>query len=442
MISTITCTDIKFACGGCGQRLLVDAEAVGLEIACPTCAQDLQVPEHSDFDPETLLGERGGGHDHGHGAAEAPDDYDLADSPAEAHLLRRQLADAELQNERIERELEAATNQLNLARREAKEHSTARERAAAAAAQRGAELTLLEGELAQREAELAESRERVRVREAELATVRSGRDKFEARVTELREELKVAQDERELSRQLATGLSAQLAARERDTAEGMVSIAALQDRLRSTEGKLVVLEQESAARQLELLALRETAKAKELLESELDEVQGRLTKAEVVGEALSRKREELQSETESLRKQLSESEGGREVLALRERVQTAGEEVARTQRALDLAEVQARKWREAEERSQAGLETLRSRCERAERHAEEGKEAALTRDCEVLRGIVERQKSELSQQHTALAHLRRGQIWLRFAYALIAVVTIGATGMIAYLARHFLEHGL
>ena len=125
---------------------------------------------------------------------------------------------------------------------------------------------------------------------------------------------------------------------------------------------------------------------------------------------------------------MSDSAAGREVLSLREQLAAAEGEAQRRERLAQAAEAEARKWREAEERSQEGLKLLRARCEKAERHFEEGAEAALARDCAVLRGIVERQKAELAQQHSEVVRSRRAQVALRLAYAIVAIVSVGADG--------------
>jgi hypothetical protein len=95
-------TDINFACEGCGQRLVVEAAAAGLATPCPSCARELQVPEHEAAFPRL----RGG-------FTQTPAQprvslTPLEDDVVDQDILRRELAGAHLLVQRSEQELEAA----------------------------------------------------------------------------------------------------------------------------------------------------------------------------------------------------------------------------------------------------------------------------------------------------------------------------------------------
>ena len=60
----------------------------------------------------------------------------------------------------------------------------------------------------------------------------------------------------------------------------------------------------------------------------------------------------------------------------------------------------------------------------AERRAQEASEGKLIKDNDVLRGIIERQNSVLSENGRELRSLRRGQYALRLSYVIFSTILL------------------
>lgn len=366
-------TEIKFACADCGQRISVDAAGAGMVVTCPGCDRSLVIPQVASL------------HDRAYGAGgrtaprrAEPFSSGETNGPA-LRELREALAVAE-------RERGVAIATLEMVRREN-----------AALVER---LGRLSAECGQRVADGVTAAQQLAQRQLELAAAAKGAAQLSADLSSREKEV------RELHARLAASEAAVLRAREELAAVASQN-AQWQEKLAAALGT-----QDTDALRAALAAAEEKL-ATEQRARAAAETQRKLQ----AGQCLL-----LQDEIAKLRADLAEGHAGRELLALRDRFEVLeGKHLKATAALADLE-------RAHEEQLTAGqqlrteLTAARESAAAAENRAEASSEAALERDLAVLRGIIVRQKAELEEHRSALRRLQKAQLYVRFAYALFAVV--------------------
>ncbi len=349
---TVRTQDIRFACSHCGQRIVVDASAAGVETACPGCKRPMVIPD------EAMLVDRASvaavaGRGKGLGRVGFPD------GATGVEPLERELATSRRENAGLQEQLRAL----------GEEHAQLRASFAEAATKR------------QQLAEDHEvARERIKALESEASAMQSRRAAAEQELKEARAEIIRLQDESSLHR------------RNFDEART----------------KLVLAETESH---------RASA-----LEAEMHQLEEKLTTALADGQLLTRRCEELQAEAESARRDLVQTESGRELAALRQRFTTSEEERKRLALQFSDAQSEVRRLTDGERERREQFETMRKERDAALSRAEANSQSALQHGNEVLRGILDRQKSELDERYTELRRLRAAQLSLRILYVLAGLL--------------------
>ena len=171
---------------------------------------------------------------------------------------------------------------------------------------------------------------------------------------------------------------------------------------------------------------------------ELQDQCEKLRAAEESNRALTTRCEELRRESDSLRRDLSESHAGREIIEIRSQLEAAAAERERAGARISSLEGDVRAFTAAKSELQAELDQARQERDGAlEKSARLG-EAQMTKDNEVLRGIVARLNSEVAQRTSECLRLKRARYALKLAYLLFG---IGMIGVVAF-AIKVLPHAL
>jgi len=408
-----THTEIKFECGECGQRILVDAAAGGMNLNCPSCRAAVLVPKsevnfaakpHRDAPRRTS------------GATPKRAKSDAADrtfADPEISLLRQELVDASTQITHAERELEDLRAQLAAARVEAEKFQAS-------------------GHSAQAEikSERVALRNEVTQLKQKLELVRAEADQAQAESNSLTEELAVWQNETATVRQ-------QLRDREIEFAEVCTGLAESQAERTATLRENQALADEHARLEAELSAVRASLTAAlrdgeqlQAVTQELTAERALLAAANDQRKALGLEAEKLKAEAAELRRSVSESASGKALLETRD--QLAAVELERDRLAGEVRQLRedARQYDTVAEELTAQLKTLRRDLDESQRAAEAQSESRLQQDNAVLRGIVERQNAELEQKHALIVKFKRARFGLRLVYAVFALALI-AIGVIA-----------
>jgi hypothetical protein len=103
------------------------------------------------------------------------------------------------------------------------------------------------------------------------------------------------------------------------------------------------------------------------------------------------------------------------------------DEQQRTAKALGTALEDAARFEQLNTKARTELEQVNRRCVEAEKRAESLSTSEVSRDNEILRGILARQKEELEQRYRDLVRLRRARYGLRLTYWLFAVGALAVT---------------
>ena len=355
---------------------------------------------------------------------------------SEAHLLRQELAGSTLLAAEREREMGVLLRELDHARHEVTEQRTGRDREASVLAEKLAEISELKAKLskAERDAETETEGHLQRhaaleaARQSSVAALQQSEAKNEALTRSLQTERTARaelQGDLELARQYTIAQAALVAGRESEAAEALASAGVLRMELQALEGRLRALETELSGAHIALAAKAGVEQELALLRDQQNDAA-----------ALERTCTHLRQEGESLKRQLSASARGKEMLDVRERLNRMEEEKDKADRLAANLAVEAARLTETRARAALDHEALRKRCEAAERRAESTSESTLQRDCEVLRGIVARQKTELQEQHVAFGRLRQAQIGLRLVYGAILLLAMAGVAAAVFWVQH------
>ncbi|MGV3531763.1 MAG: hypothetical protein ACO1QR_05285 [Chthoniobacteraceae bacterium] len=173
------------------------------------------------------------------------------------------------------------------------------------------------------------------------------------------------------------------------------------------------------------------------LEASLRNAEAECARLHVVGEdlltardqisQLEWERDELRRECEQMQRDLSETENGRELAALRSREKALVSERDRLAKALEEASQDAKRFEQMNAQARGKLEEMHRRCVEAAKRAESLSATELSRDSEILRGILPRQKEELEERYRHPLAVRRPKLGLRLTYWIFGIGALAVT---------------
>ena len=486
--------DIRFACHQCGQHLVVEAAAAGSTADCPICEAVVRVPAASSRakeaagEVETATAKAEPPRAHYPEPASTELREELFNAALQNGQLERVSTEAREEIAKLQQQLRAVTDEcerLNASathtQAELKTFQTERQQLKADLSQLRQRVTSAETQLATRERELAEARaatldgeaktETVKALEAAVQEAVASAGEWQARVNSLEAILSEHRAELSTWEALATGAETSLQEereqRERLAAElalAQEQLAGTQDSLRATEtdlshtretvaelasslanatARLDEIEQDrvEAHRQLEEASarLKEAGDWKARLaraEEDLGAVRDKLHSSEEGCKSLTVCCEELRREADALRRDLGESHNGREIIELRSKLSGTEAEAARTASRLALVEESLKATTESELKLRAEVSLVASQRDDAQARLAELSSARITKDNEVLRGIIARQNSELAQRHGEIFRLKRARYILKIVYTLFGV---GLLGVVAFALKVLLH---
>jgi chromosome segregation ATPase len=373
--------EIKFTCSHCEQKMVVDASATGMTVACPGCGSELVVPaadavntpvSHPVRPRSQAIPER----------QEAPQSIGVIETPGSAAApdSRQELIAATVQNSRLE-------------------------------------------------GQIAEMRQQIKKLRSDLSRVTAERDEAIGQTQLMAPELEVARDNLLAYSQTVDALQQQVREAEADVEYARRQLADTQEERTVGLREIQALQQRNATQDDELASIwaeLTTASGKiQTLEGELATVRENLTSAEQGSEALRGEIADLVKERDSLRRSVSESGLGQELVSVRAQLAAAEMEA----KGLSLHARQLTSDVEAAERVRKErddlIRTLKTELDTARRTATASSDVKLRNDNEVLRGIIERQNAELEQRHVQLVRLKRARLGVQFAYAAFALALVG-----------------
>ncbi len=409
-----TISEIKFECGACRQRILVDGSAAGMSIDCPSCRRPVTIPKAGEAPTPKRPREMPRRAAVSGSLRAKIDAASVEFADPELAPLRQELVEASAQISSAEAEIEDLRAQLAAARAEAEKH---RAGAVSVHAEIKSEKHTLRSEVAQWKQKL------------DLA--RAETEQARAEANGLTGELAVSQQETEAVRQ-------QLREREIEFAEVCTGLAEAQADRTAILREIQTLQELRAKLEGELSTARAglatTAKTEAQLQAatqELANVRALHITATESGRTLGLEIEALKAETAKLRQSMSESSTGRELIETRDKL--AASETARDRFAGEARQLRddARKHDTDTAALQEQLKSTRLQLEETRRNLEARSDSQLEHDNGVLRGIVERQNSDLTQKHALIVKFKRARFALRLVYALffLALVAIGVIAM-------------
>ncbi len=399
--------DIKFACSQCGQRMVVEKSGAGLTTNCPVCDHKMTVPEVSSLRPNGLRNRESF-------AVETEDDADgsLDVARHEIERLRAQLKKALEECERI--------------------------RTSATHAQ--AEIKSFRGDRQHLKNELSQARQRIQTVEAQAAALATALETTEEENTALREQ---HTNDLALGRERLTATETQLEVRERELSSVQMLNSGLGESLASIEAELATLHAEKAGLLRELgtaqQLLNEAAEIEDRRAAAQQELRGQMGAAVAENERLDEVQAQLRAEVETLRHDLVQTDGGCELLDLRNRVAELTIEQARLAGGLEERTAEVQMLAATEQTLRAELLESHQLRAKAERLAAANSEAKLNQDNDVLRGIIARQNVDIAVHHVEVRRLRRARFGLRILYTLFA---IGLLGLVYLALSIFTDHDI
>lgn len=436
-------TDIKFSCSNCGQHMVVHKSAAGLGANCPICEHPVVVPDASsirggDYGGETRAREAGEPESSAKRTSFADPDSeqtrdDLFDAAAETGRLERDLAEAKSEIARYVALFKKAVDEC--------------ERLTANTTHAQAEIKSFQADRQQLKSDLAQAKQRALATENKVAEV-------QAKADELAGVLAVAgADNAELQERMETHLAigreclsaaeARLKTRESELRESRMEGNELMQALAVAQAELAGLRSGSAETRCELeriqTLLAEAEQTSRRLVDTEKQLQGKLQTAEDECKNLSRDRDQLRQETEGLRHDLAELDNGRELLALRSRIPQIEDERDRAAAALAETTAEAKMRAETEQRLLRELHESVVLREDAERRADVAAEHQMSKDNEVLRGIVERQNETLRVHHIEVRRYRRSRYASRILYAAFGLALVA---LAIFAVMVFAPHGV
>jgi len=369
--------EIKFSCSHCEQKMVVDAAAVGLTVACPGCGCELVVPAAEAAEqPAPVQTQQGLGFQTPERPAPRTSTVSETIASAAPPDPRQDLIAASVQNSRLE-------------------------------------------------GQVGELRQQIKKLRSEIVRVTAERDEAMGQTQMMAPELEVARENLQAYVEAVDALQQQLRQAEADVADARQQLADTQEERTVGLREIQALQQRSAAQDQEIASLwaeltSVTGRA-DSTQAELVKMRENLASSEQGSETLRAELADLVKERDSLRRSLSESGLGQELVATREQLATAEKECKR----LSLHTRQLTSDVDAAERVRKErddlIRTLKTELDNVRRAAEASSKAKADNDNEVLRGIIARQNAELEQKHAQLIRLKRARLGVQFAYALFAL---------------------
>jgi chromosome segregation ATPase len=429
--------EIKFTCSNCGQKMLVDASAIGLTVHCPTCAKELIVPATSTVavSPPSSI--------------RSHSEIVTGDSPEPAGVTmagaivgtsapdpRQELIAATVQISRLEGQIEEFRQQVKKLRSEQSRVSAERDEALSQIQQLRSEQSHATAEhdgalsqIQQLEGQIEEFRQQVKKLRSEQSRVSAERDEALSQIQQMAPELDVAREHIRGYEQAVDSLQQQVRQAESDVTDARQQLADTQEERMVGLREIQALEQRVAAQHQELTSLQadHTAATGRIaaLETDLAKVRETLISTERANESSRAEIGDLLKERDSLRRSVSESGLGQELVAVRAQLAAAEKEC----KGLSLHARQLTSDVDAAEKARKErddlIRTLKAELENARSSAVANSEAKNNHDNEVLRGIIARQNSELEQKHAQLKRLKRARLGVQLAYALFAAALAG-----------------
>lgn len=287
-------------------------------------------------------------------------------------------------------------------------------------------------------------------------------------------ELKQAQSEiAELTQRLSTSEAhaAELAARQQQTAEALelaqqksgaltAQLAAREKEIESTRAKIIALEREQVTAKAEIsrlqdvgdlhlhnckdalarLALAEKSVSRaEAVAKDVLATAEKLAAAEERGQHLGQNVATLTTEIETMRREFAQTESGRTLLDLRARMEER--ETQCNDLGLELSELKDDfvKKTEAEKEARAQFESMRTERDSLTRQLDSESASGLKQANEILRGVLDRQKSELAERYAELRRLKKAEFASRILYAILAILIVAFVAAALHVVPRFLK---
>lgn len=424
--------DIKFACLQCGQRIVVDKSAAGLSGTCPICEGPVTVPrlnsisEHpSDGEIET--------HDHRRGP--------FADPGLEA--TREELFATSVELGQLQRELDGAKSEIERQRSLFKKAVEECERITASATHAQAEIKSFQADRQQLKGDLSQVKQRALTAETQVAELAVSLGAAQEASTALQQRM---DEDAALSQARLAATETQLDVRERE-------LVALREESSTILQSLAGAQAELAASGFEVKGLRgqlgvsdallqESARTQERLLHAKEELQAGFDKAAIKAQRVRQERDELNERVEVLQRDLVETDGGRELLDLRNRLDDLMADRAQIADTLAEKRTEVKVLTVTEQTLRAELEEMGRLREEAERRATENSELQLNKDNEVLRGIVARQNTTMGVYFSEVRRLRRERFGLRLVYWLFGLAFLVLVGWVLIIFTYHQAAGL
>jgi chromosome segregation ATPase len=388
--SIVDLKDIKFACSHCGQHIVVERSAAGLNGTCPVCHNPVVVPQPDGAGEEIRLTEKA------------------------RHESTRD--DARWQRMDLEEARMEIVRQHNLFKKAVEEC----ERLNANATHIQAESKRFQADRQLLKADLAQARQAASAGEARAAEVGAALIAAQHENNELRARI---ENELAVLHERLGATATQLDLRETELQESRSENSQVVQALAQGQAELAALDAEVVGLRKDLASYRQDAEttAQHLASTaqQLKETQGHL---ETTSESLrqsNHERDDWRHQAETLRSDLSSIDSGRELLDLREKFGSLEQTCKSAETALAARTEEAARSASAVETLRAELKESRRLHAEAERRADANSESQMKKDNEVLRGIVDRQNSTLAVQHADLRQMRRARFGVRLVYALL-----------------------
>jgi chromosome segregation ATPase len=331
----------------------------------------------------------------------------------------------------LQRDFSAAQEELGFLRQLLEEKSDECGRLTASTTHAQAEIKSFHTERLSLKSEAAAARQRLAALEARLQAVEQERSEFAAALAESEHTRAELAHQLEVNQQRVSGLTSQLEWKEHELQETLAQLAAAQIDQANAHREWEDLHAESGLLRTSLdtanarLATATAAEAR-LIETEqqLQETDRRLASSEEACRSLAICCEELKRETQTLRHDLENTDAGKELVVLRGKLEATEAEARRAADEARKSHEEILHKTQAQQQIELQLKNLCQQLQDAESRALAASESKVQQDNDVLRGIVERQNSELQSKHIELVRLKRARIALRIVYTAFGLALV------------------
>jgi DNA repair exonuclease SbcCD ATPase subunit len=416
--------DIKFACSQCGQRIVVDKSAAGMDGTCPICEGPVTVPFESSVSERTVGMEITNG---------AYADPGLQDT-------RTELFASTVEWGRVQRELDEANEEIARLNSLFKKAVDECERITASATHAQAEIKSFQADRQQLKADLSAAKQRALAAENQVAELATALAAANHEQTELRQQFS---DNWALEQERISAVETQLGLREHELEGIRAENSEIVQSLAGTQADLARRDNELNAVRAELETaqglLNEAADIEESLLVTKNELIARLDAVTAESLQLREERDSLQQQAQVLRQDLVKTDVGAELLELRARLDDLTQDRASIADTLAEKRAEVNALTATEQTLRGELEEARRCREEAERQAAANSESQMNKDNDVLRGIVARQNTTLGVYYSEVRRMRRARYTLRLVYWLFAIALLG---LVAFAISVFTHQGV